>query len=96
MNTANPASFSFPASPGSRRRLPFGGWRKPDPKTGTARGLAEALERLALTSPHLLADMGFEMDGGAASPTRTVWRRGRLSVTIERGDVAEVRVETGG
>ncbi|MEQ8898977.1 MAG: hypothetical protein RID23_18005 [Roseovarius sp.] len=61
-----------------------------------ARGLLDELERLALTSPHLLADMGFEIDRRAGSPTRTVWRRAGLCVTIERGGSPAIRVAVSG
>ena len=40
------------------------------------------LERLALSSPHLLPDLGFELDRAAAGPQRTVWRRPGFVVTI--------------
>ena len=97
MTIANAAGFPVSALSGSRRRLPFGRGRKPDPVEGVAAGFAGDLERLALTSPHLLADMGFEIDGRAGSPTRTVWRRAGLCVTIDRGQgPAAVRVASGG
>jgi hypothetical protein len=44
--------------------------------------LEEVLKRLALSAPHILADIGFERDLGACSAGRTIWRRGPLRVTI--------------
>jgi 4-hydroxyphenylpyruvate dioxygenase-like putative hemolysin len=44
--------------------------------------LEEALERIALSAPHILADIGFLRDLRECSPERTVWRQGSLRVTI--------------
>jgi hypothetical protein len=44
--------------------------------------LVEDLERLALSAPHVLADIGFERDFEAFSPEKRVWRRGQLCVII--------------
>jgi hypothetical protein len=44
--------------------------------------LAENLERLALSAPHVLPDIGFERDLAACSPEKTVWRRGTVCVVI--------------
>lgn len=41
-----------------------------------------ALERLALSSPHLLLDLGFEADSAASGGEQRVWRRGAFVVTI--------------
>jgi len=40
------------------------------------------LERLALSAPHVLADIGFERDFEAFSPEKRIWRRGQLCVII--------------
>jgi hypothetical protein len=40
------------------------------------------LERLALSAPHMLADIGFERDPRACSSEKTVWRRGKYCVII--------------
>ncbi|MCB1331931.1 MAG: hypothetical protein KDK28_21750 [Maritimibacter sp.] len=42
-----------------------------------------ALERLARTSPHLLPDLGFEVDRAASGAGRTVWRRQGFVVTAD-------------
>lgn len=94
MSAANSALFSLFPSSNLRRVVPFGRRKKPEPCSDVETHLAEALERLALTSPHLLADMGFEIDAAAGSPTRTVWRRGRLTVTLDRG-LSPVAVRVG-
>ncbi len=44
--------------------------------------LKKELERLALSAPHTLADVGFERDVNACSFERDVWRRGRHSVIV--------------
>lgn len=44
--------------------------------------LQKELERLALSAPHMLADMGFERDAKACSSEKVVWRRGTHSVII--------------
>ncbi|PWJ12868.1 hypothetical protein [Jannaschia seohaensis] len=44
--------------------------------------LRQDLERLALSAPHMLADIGFARDPKASSPGRTVWRRGPLCVVV--------------
>ena len=44
--------------------------------------LQEELERIALTAPHMLADIGFERDPMACSSDRAVWRRGTHCVVI--------------
>ena len=44
--------------------------------------LLQNIERLALTAPHVLADLGFERDVHASSPQRTVWRKGRTRVVL--------------
>ena len=41
--------------------------------------------RLALTAPHVLADIGFVQDDSASPLGRTVWRRGRTRVTVAPG-----------
>lgn len=54
-------------------------WRKPRP---SGDHVLDELERLALLSPHLLADLGFSRDAAASNPHTTVWRRGRLRVAV--------------
>ncbi len=44
--------------------------------------LLEDLERLALSAPHILADIGFERDLETCSSEKTVWRRGPVFVII--------------
>ncbi|OWU67348.1 hypothetical protein [Phaeobacter sp. 22II1-1F12B] len=44
--------------------------------------LRNDLERLALSAPHMLSDIGFERDDKACSPEKVVWRRGKLCVII--------------
>lgn len=44
--------------------------------------LRNDLERLALSAPHLLSDIGFERDARACSREKVVWRRGDLCVII--------------
>ena len=44
--------------------------------------LAE-IERLALLSPHLLADLGFRADPHAAGPGSMAWRKDGMTVTVE-------------
>lgn len=48
--------------------------------------LAQHVERLARTAPHILEDIGFVRDKNASSPVRTIWRRGTMKVTITTGD----------
>ena len=38
--------------------------------------------RIALTSPHLLADMGFHIDHHLSARHQTVWRRNQLVVKV--------------
>lgn len=47
--------------------------------------LAQHIERLALSAPHVLEDIGFERDERASSAVQTVWRRGRVQVTVTHG-----------
>lgn len=44
--------------------------------------LRNDVERLALSAPHLLADIGFERDPKMCSSDKVVWRRGTLRVLI--------------
>ena len=44
--------------------------------------LKKELERLALSAPHMLADIGFERDLKACSSEKAVWRRGSQCVII--------------
>ena len=48
----------------------------------------EDLERLALSAPHLLADIGFEPDLRSSSPVKTIWRKGATSVALSSGKVS--------
>jgi hypothetical protein len=43
------------------------------------------IERLAITAPHVLADIGFERDDLASFSTQTVWRKGRFRITLTQG-----------
>lgn len=56
-------------------------WRKPRPVEDHLR---DELERLALLSPHLLADLGFTQDAAASVPDTKVWRYGRHRVVVAR------------
>ncbi|MEM1272865.1 MAG: hypothetical protein AAGF88_03555 [Pseudomonadota bacterium] len=42
------------------------------------------LDRLAETSPHLLADIGFHRNPRECTPTHDIWRRGALRVEVLR------------
>lgn len=44
--------------------------------------LQKELERLALSAPHMLLDIGFERDVEASSSEKVVWRRGTHCVVI--------------
>ncbi len=44
--------------------------------------LQKDLERLALSAPHMLADIGFERDLKACSCEKAVWRRGTCCVIV--------------
>lgn len=44
--------------------------------------LQKELERLALSAPHMLSDIGFERDVEASSSEKAVWRRGAHCVVI--------------
>ena len=44
--------------------------------------LQKQLEHLALSAPHMLADIGFERDVEASSSEKAVWRRGDHCVVI--------------
>lgn len=44
--------------------------------------LKKELERLALSAPHMLVDIGFERDLKACSSEKAVWRRGPHCVII--------------
>ena len=44
--------------------------------------LRKDLERLALSAPHTLADIGFKRDVEASSSEKAVWRRGNCCVVI--------------
>jgi hypothetical protein len=46
------------------------------------------LERLALSAPHMLADIGFERDPRACTSEKTVWRRGNYCVIISSKPLA--------
>lgn len=75
----------------------FSVYRKFRPSAG--QGLALHLERLALASPHLLPDLGFEEDRRAGNPCRAVWRKGAFVVSISRdpgGTTARVDVPPDG
>ncbi len=59
-----------------KKILPRSGAKTPDAQ------LNLELERLALSAPHMLADIGFERDFKVCSHEKTVWRRGTVYVTI--------------
>ncbi len=64
--------------------------RKYSPFTRPSRpaDLGQALERLAVTSPHLLRDLGFVPECRPGSVACTVWRRGGHVVTVTQGPPA--------
>ncbi len=92
-------SFAFVARPSLRRRLEslVELLTKHNPFTRpicTEAASLDDLERLALLSPHLLADLGFEEDREASGPGWRIWRKGNLSVTLyPSGEGAVARAE---
>lgn len=59
-----------------KKIIPTSGAESPDTQ------LQRDLERLALSAPHVLADLGFEQDLEACTSEKAVWRRGTHSVII--------------
>ena len=59
-----------------KKIIPSSGVETPDAQ------LQKELERLALSAPHMLADIGFERDSRACSSEDEVWRRGTHCVII--------------
>lgn len=59
-----------------KKLLPMSRVETPDAR------LQKQLEHLALSAPHMLADIGFERDVEASSSEKKVWRRGAHSVII--------------
>jgi len=76
------AFSAFPTSLALCRK--FAPWSEQEPPRAK---LKTDLERLALSAPHLLSDIGFERDVAACSSTREVWRRGADRVNIVAGSV---------
>ena len=60
------------------------GKRTPDAR------LRNDLERLALSAPHMLADIGFEREAAACGPHLDVWRRQGTSVVIQSSSTTSV------
>lgn len=56
-------------------------WRK---SRSSEDHMRDELERLALLSPHLLADLGFTREAAASGPDTMVWRNGQLRVVVAR------------
>ena len=54
--------------------------------------LRKELERLALSAPHMLQDLGFERDLTACSSEKVVWRLGAHSVIVSSSKQAAVSV----
>ncbi|MFY2823813.1 hypothetical protein [Ruegeria sp. MALMAid1280] len=52
--------------------------------------LQEHLERLALSAPHILADIGFEREVAACGPGVDVWRRQDACVIIQFSSTTSV------
>ena len=48
-----------------------------------ARSILAEIERLAILSPHLLADLGFRADPHAAGLGNMAWRKDDMTVTVE-------------
>ena len=59
-----------------KKFIPTSGLETPDAQ------LQKELERLALSAPHMLADIGFQRDLAACSSEKAVWRRGTNCVII--------------
>ena len=59
-----------------KKLIPMSGVEMPDAQ------LKKELERLALSAPHMLADIGFERDLNACTDEKAVWRRGTHCVII--------------
>ncbi len=52
------------------------------PSEWVERRQLKEIERLALLSPHLLADLGFGIDAQASNRTTVVWRNGSICVWV--------------
>lgn len=48
------------------------------------------LERLALSAPHVLADLGFEREVGACAPDVDVWHRQDIPLVIQFSSTTSV------
>lgn len=59
-----------------KKIIPTSGVEMPDAQ------LKKELERLALSAPHVLADIGFERDLKSCTDEKAVWRRGTHCVII--------------
>lgn len=59
-----------------KKIIPTSGDETPDAQ------LKKELERLALSAPHMLADIGFERDLKECTNEKAVWRRGTHCVMI--------------
>jgi len=59
-----------------KKIIPTSGVELPDTQ------LQRDLQRLALSAPHMLADLGFEQDLKVCTSEKAVWRRGTHSVII--------------
>lgn len=53
----------------------------------------EDIERLALSSPHLLADVGFKRDISKSSTKTEVWRNGDHSITFAKTTSLTIKTE---
>ena len=54
--------------------------------------LQKEIERLALSAPHVLSDIGFERDAKASSCDKEIWRRGAHCVVILSSKITAVFV----
>lgn len=83
----------LPNKPRSHRRVwPFG-WiifprRKPSPDCAA---LEAELVRLAKSAPHLLTDIGFQVDPRRSNSVRTVWVSPKDGLVFEQPEPAAVR-----
>lgn len=62
----------------------FGNLKKFRLRPGRHDQALESIKRLALVSPHLLADLGFTHDPHNSNPTMAVWHKGDIVVQIQR------------
>lgn len=67
-----------------KKFIPMSGKETPDAP------LQKNLKRLALSAPHMLADIGFEREAAACGPAVDVWRRQDTCVIIQFSSMTSV------